>query len=203
MFSSLIMIISSLGPGDVGDAKIALRQIQQIRGNLTRHLVQLNRFAESFRVLTEDDKKIKAKIKFLQNAGKVQRHDFSLTEVPMDGPQSGPPYVASIPNGFSRFFLRSSSDFEFRPRKRIPGKKMTFDPPSQLSCLVTTFSISFQLPDGGTVDLNSLTLGDREIREGIEYPANVLFQQMIIKPITNRGNETHNCFPGFHLYGLM
>jgi hypothetical protein len=203
MLALFVFLAVSLDPSNISDAKIALRRIQLVRANLTRHLADLTRFAKHFGILAENDKKIKAKIKFLQNARKIQPHSFRLTEVPFDPPQSGTLYVAAIPSSFSRLLLRSSPDLEFIPRKEIPVKKIVFEPPPQISCLVTNFSISFRLREGGTLDFKGLTLGPEQIRGGIEYPINIMFQQMTIKPSANRGNETHNCFPGFRLYGMI
>jgi hypothetical protein len=197
MLALFTLTIQALDPSDVSAAKDVLRQIQQIEGNLTIHLRELTRFAQGFRVLTENDKKVKARIKYLQNIGTIRDHMPRVVEVPLAGPTSGPPYVIAIPSGFSRYLPRSA--LEFSNSGQHPVKRIMFDSIDEPSCFVATFSISFVLQDGGSVELKPLAMS--EIESGIDFPKHILFQKMIITPITNRGNATHHCFPGFRASG--
>jgi hypothetical protein len=167
-------------------AKAYLDGLGKLDRDISFHVREVDRIAQRFAFLSENDKKIRARIKYLENVGKVRRAPSKHRT----------PDIVIRPISRSVFSRAPPRQFSFINRNKAPVRVFEFRSTSERECNFNDFIARFRLAEEGQIEVRWLRLnGSNSAYLKIPLPTAIAFSEMILIASTNYGDGQKFCPP--------
>jgi hypothetical protein len=203
-----VQAILGLNASTVADVQALLEMLEQIEAVVASHTNALSEFTSQFDFLAKSDQNLQARMQYLQYYPGIRDDPFEFGEVPLIPPSRTAPYVIpkqqTLNSKLYRLLMNPNHGlgFSFKIRGESAVSSLRIRGDSSLSCLINEFDVVFDLSDKSTVALPGLVLDQSQEWSTFQFPTPVAFQQMRILPLSNFGNETHDCLLDVNAFGI-
>jgi hypothetical protein len=167
-------------------AKAHLDELEKVDRDISVHLRKVDRIAQKFSFLSQNDKKIMARIKYLENVGKVRQAR----------PEHETPDIVSKPISRSVFSRAPPREFSFTNRNKAPVKVFEFRFTNERECNFREFTARFHLAEGGQIEVKHLMLNNSNSASlRILLPTAIAFSEVTLIASANYGDPQKFCPP--------
>jgi hypothetical protein len=167
-------------------AKAYLNNLEKLDHNISVHSREVDRIAQKFAFLSQNDKKIRARLKYLENVGKVCQD----TEEPKT------PDIITKEVSRSTFSRAPPKEFAFINRNKAPVRVFEFRTTKEQDCNFNEFTARFHLAEDGQIEVKHLKLNNSNSASlQVPLPTAVAFSELILVASTNYGDLEKFCPP--------